>query len=464
MIPTIAIVGRPNTGKSTLFNRLTRTRNALVADRPGVTRDRHYGFGEHDGKHFIVIDTGGLGETDSEDQSIVDLVSEQSWLAVKEADIVFWMVDGRDGLTATDEILSARLRQTESKLFLLVNKTEGLDTDVACADFHALGVGTPWPVSASRGDGVDALLEIALDEFPVPADDIITESPALRISVVGRPNVGKSTLVNRILGEERMLTFDKPGTTRDSIMVPFQRHGKSYELVDTAGVRRRSQLTDTLEKFSVIKTLQAIEKSHIIIMVIDASEALTDQDLHLLGVAVESGKPLVIAINKWDGLDNDQRRKIRDQLDRKLVFAEYACIHFISALHGSGVGSLFSSINKIQLTISIKIKSSLLTDILAEATGTHAPPLVKGRRIKLRYAHLGGHNPLRVIIHGNQTERVPANYARYLAGYFRKRLGLVGTPIMIEFKYSDNPYKNKPNVLSDRQIKKRRRLINHSRK
>jgi len=463
MIPVIAIVGRSNAGKSTLFNRITRTRNALVADRPGVTRDRNYGFARHDGRNLIVIDTGGLDDFDAANQDIANMVSAQSRLAIKEADAVLWLVDGRDGLTAADETLLADLRQFPAKLYLLVNKTEGMDTDIVCADFHALGMGTPLPISALRGQGIEAVMELALKDFPKTEPGPDAGKSGLMISVIGRPNVGKSTLINRILGEDRMLTFDQPGTTRDSITIPFERHGKRYQLVDTAGVRRRSQLTDTLEKFSVIKSLQAIETANLIIAVIDASEALTDQDLHLLGLTQESGKPLIIAVNKWDNLEKGQRDKIRAQLDRKLSFVDYACVHFISALHGSGVGKLFTSIDQIGRSISIKVKSSKLTEVLAEAVEAHSPPLIKGRRIKLRYAHLGGHNPLRIIIHGNQTERVPANYERFLANYYRSKLRLTGTPVMIEFKYSDNnPYKDKKNTLTGRQAKKRQRLIRHS--
>jgi GTP-binding protein len=461
MIPVIAIVGRSNTGKSTLFNRLTHTRNALVANRPGVTRDRIYGFAEHGGRRYLAIDTGGLDDTEADDQAMAHLVSRQSRLAIQEADAVFWLVDGRSGITAADEILAGELRRQRARLYLLVNKTEGLNPDIAAADFHALGVGTPWPVSGLKGHGLKAVLDAALAEFPAVEEMPADPEQGLRIAVIGRPNVGKSTLINRILGEERLLTYDKPGTTRDSIIVPFERQGKRYQLVDTAGVRRRAQLTDPLEKYSVIKSLQAVESAQIVIAVIDASEALTDQDLHLLGLTQESGKPLIIAVNKWDNLEKDQRDTIRRQLDRKLAFVDYAVVHFISALHGSGVGKLFVTINQIARVITLKINPAALTAILEEAVEMHSPPLVHGRRIKLRYAHLGGHNPLRVIIHGNQTEHVPASYVRFLANHYRKKLRLTGTPVMIEFKYSENPYKGKRNVLTDRQVKKRQRLIRH---
>ncbi len=464
MLPVITIVGRPNTGKSTLFNRLTRTRNALVADRPGVTRDRHYGLAEHDGSRFIVVDTGGIGDTEPEDDFIAELVSAQTTLAIEEANAVFWLVDGRAGLSAADESLASTLRSYVRKLYLLVNKTDGIDADIACAEFHALGVGTPYPVSAHRGEGLGPVLELALGNLPAPPAEPETASPDLKIAVIGRPNAGKSTLVNRMLGEERMLVFDRPGTTRDSITIPLYKNGKNYALIDTAGVRRRSRLTDPLEKFSAIKSIQAVDDARIVMAVIDAQEALTDQDMHLLGIAVDSSKPIIIAVNKWDGLDKQARNAIKNQMDRKLAFAGYACIHFISALHGTGTGKLFNSIDKIAHSITLKVKSSLLTEILAEAVGAHAPPIIKGRRIKLRYAHLGGHDPLRIIIHGNQTMQVPSGYVRYLENYFRKRLKLTGTPVRIEFKHSDNPYKGRPNILTARQLSRRKRVIRHSSK
>lgn len=461
MIPVIAIVGRPNAGKSTLFNRITRTRNALVADQPGVTRDRNYGFATHNDRQFILIDTGGLDDYESDNPEIAKLVSEQTFLAIREADAVIWLVDGKSGLSAADEILAGKLRQLKSGLYLLVNKTEGMDPNVAGLEFHTLGLGKPWPVSAMRGHGVDAVLNTVLATFPESEPAAETTRTGLRIAVIGRPNVGKSTLINRMLGEDRLLTFDQPGTTRDSIVVPFERMGKRYELIDTAGVRRRSHLEDALEKFSVIKSLQALNDAEVIIAVVDASEALTDQDLHLLGLTMESGKPLIIAVNKWDHLETSQRDWIKNQLDRKLAFIDYAVVHFISALHGSGVGKLFVTLDKIGRHIHLQVKSSKVTSLLEDAVAAHSPPLVHGRRIKLRYAHIGGHNPLRIIIHGNQTESVPENYVRYLAGFYRQRLGLVGTPVMIEFKHGENPYKGRKNELTPRQMNKRRRLMRH---
>jgi GTPase len=461
MSAIIAIVGRPNVGKSTLFNRITRSRNALVADRPGVTRDRQYGYGQHGERSFVLIDTGGLEQEHKAETNISARVSEQSLRAIEEADAVLWLVDGRSGLTAIDEILARQLRPLCPNLHLIVNKTEGLDISIVCADFHALGMGQPLAISAGRGDGVHDLLDEVLENLPESEPDQDSEEDGLRVGIIGRPNVGKSTLVNRMLGEDRMLTFDQPGTTRDSVAIPFERRGSPYVLIDTAGVRRRARITDVVEKYSVIKTLKAVDMAQIIVLVIDAHEALTDQDSNLLGIAADSGKSLIIAINKWDGLDSDQKTTIRSQLDRKLDFVDYACTHFISALHGTGVGKLFELIDKIGKSQASRVKSSMVTDILQELVEAHPPPLVRGRRIKLRYAHIGGHNPLRIIVHGNQTEHVPRNYRRYLSNKIRQRLKLVGTPVVIEFKHGDNPYKGRKNVLNKRQIEKRRRLMKH---
>ena len=459
MIPVIAIVGRPNTGKSTLFNRLTGSRDALVADRPGVTRDRNYGIASFHDKRIILVDTGGLNDIEAEKQSIENLVSKQSHVAIQEADWIFWIVDGRYGLTTADELIVKQLRPLASKLFLLVNKTEGMDPELACAEFHAIGIGTPHAISAQKGNGLDTVIDMTLSKFPTIEEAMAIDKKTLRITIAGRPNVGKSTLINKILGEDRLLTFDEPGTTRDSIVIPFERQGKHYDLVDTAGVRRRSRLADPLEHYSVIKTIKAIESTDIVIIVIDSSEALTDQDLHLLGLTQNSGKPVIITANKWDNLRSSQKEKIRNQLDRKLGFIDYAQVHYISALHGSGVGALFKSIDSIGSVIKKQFKSSTLTNILSEAIHNHPPPLNRGRRIKLRYAHLGGHDPFRIVVHGNQTKHITATYTRYLAKFFRNQLKLIGTPIFIEFKYGKNPYYKKRNVLTYRQLKKRRRTI-----
>ncbi len=459
MKSVIAIVGRSNVGKSTLFNRLTSSRNALVVDRPGVTRDRQYGIGEYNNHSFILIDTGGLCVY--EQNSITNLVTEQTLRAINEADAIIWLVDGKDGLTPTDEKLAKLLRPLCNHIYLAVNKAEGQDENIITAEFHELGIGMPYAISALHGYHVDELMEGIITMLPTPEKIKNEKSQGLRITVLGRPNVGKSTLVNRVLGDERMLICDEPGTTRDSISISFDRNGKSYTLIDTAGVRRRARISDVIEKYSVVKTLQAIDDAEIVILVIDAQEAITEQDASLLGLVAESGKALVIAINKWDGLEPSQKLLIKSQLDRKLGFIDYASIHFISALHGSGVGKMFSSIDKIGKSINVTPSASELTNILQQATEAHPPPLIHGRRIKLRYAHLGGHNPLRIIIHGNQTEHIPAPYCRYLANVMRKQLHLMGTPALVEFKRSKNPYKGRKNILTKRQIEKRRRLLRH---
>ena len=464
MKSVIAIVGRPNVGKSTLFNYLTRSRNALVADRPGVTRDRQYGFGNYQGRAFILVDTGGLGRNDKDSENISNLISDQSLLAIEEADVLIWLVDGRQGLTSEDEHLARILRPMCDCIFLTANKTEGLNADIILSDFYRLGFSGPFAISAKRGAGIHQLMDEVIKQLPVESEDEDQTKHGLRITVLGRPNVGKSTLTNRILGEERMLTFNKPGTTRDSIAIPFEHDGTPYTLIDTAGIRRRSKINDVIEKFSVVKALQAIDNTQIVILVLDAHEAITEQDASLLGLIVDSGKALIIAINKWDGLELSHKNRIKAQLDRKLGFIDYACIHFISALHGSGVGKLFVSINKISQSISIAPAASKITAILQQATQAHSPPVVHGRRIKLRYAHIGGHDPIRIIVHGNQTDRVPESYKRYLSKQMRKQLKLIGTPVLIDFKQGDNPYKDRKNILTNRQIEKRRRLMRHVRK
>jgi GTP-binding protein len=464
MKSVIAIVGCPNVGKSTLFNFLTRSRNALVVDRPGVTRDRQYGFGSYQGREFILIDTGGLGRNDKDSENIANLISDQSLRAIEEADVLIWLVDGRYSLTSEDEHLAKVLRPMCEHVFLTANKIEGLNVDIVLSDLYRLGFDDLYAISAKRGNGVRHLMDEVIQRLPTESEDKIQIEHGLRITVLGRPNVGKSTLINRILGEERVLTFNQPGTTRDSIAIPFERNGKPYTLIDTAGIRRRSKITDTIEKFSIVKSLQAIDSTQIVVLVLDAQEAITEQDATLLGLIADSGKALIIAVNKWDDLEVSHKDIIKAQLDRKLGFLDYACIHFISALHGSGVGKLFVSVNKISKSLSIKPAASKLTTILQQAIEAHPPPMVRGRRIKLRYAHLGGHDPIRIIVHGNQTERVPESFRRYLANQMRKQLKLVGTPVLIEFKQGENPYKNRKNVLTNRQIEKRRRLMRHVKK
>lgn len=460
LVPVIALVGRPNVGKSTLFNRLTKTQNALVADFPGLTRDRQYGDAHFHGKSFIVVDTGGIGV---DDLAVDNLMSRQSTAAIDEADQVFFIVDGRDGLTGIDQSIATTLRRASKKVHLLVNKVEGLQEDTACAEFQSLGFENIHPISAAHGSGIQDLLREATADFPEAiAED--EDGKAVKISFVGRPNVGKSTLINRILGEERVVVYDMPGTTRDSISVPFERDGKAYVLVDTAGVRRRSRVDDKIEKFSIIKTLQSIRESHVCLLLIDAREGVTDQDLQILSMVMDAGKALVIAVNKWDGLDADHREHVMDEIHRRMYFASFAKIKTISALHGSGVGLLFKDIDQAYGSAMQPMSTPRLTRLLQDLVAQHAPPLVHGRRIKLRYAHAGGHNPPVIVIHGNQLDSLPESYIRYLKNAFIEHLGLIGTPLELQFKGSDNPYKNKRNKLTPRQEYKRKRLIRHVKK
>ncbi|QEY51517.1 ribosome biogenesis GTPase Der [Legionella longbeachae] len=460
MIPVIALVGRPNVGKSTLFNKLTKTQDALVADYPGLTRDRQYGQAQHDDKHYIVVDTGGIGV---DDIAVDSLMSKQSEIALHEADIVLFLVDGRDGLTGIDEKIATNLRKLNKKVHLVVNKTEGLDDDIACADFQSLGITSIHSISSSHGTGIRTLLDDILSPF-VPQCEKVEEMHAIKIAFAGRPNVGKSTLINRILGEERVVVYDMPGTTRDSIAIPFARDNQQYVLIDTAGVRRKSRIDEKIEKFSVIKTLKAIEESNVCLQLLDANEGITDQDMNLLGFIIESGKALVIAVNKWDGLDEEHKEKIKSELSRRLHFANFAKIRFISALHGSGVGNLFKDINEAYTSAIQSFSTPKLTRLLQDLSTKHTPPCVNGRRIKLRYAHLGGHNPPVIVIHGNQLADLPDSYKRYLNNEFIRHLGLVGTPLKLEFKGGMNPFAEKKNKLSQRQVNKKRRLMSHIKK
>jgi len=439
MPPVIALVGRPNVGKSTLFNALPQTRAALVANVPGLTRDRQYGMGRIGSRDYLVMDTGGLT---GEDKGLEGLVARQVWGALQESDAVLFLVDGRAGLSGGDEEIAIRLRQLGKPLYLVVNKTEHLDSAVAAAEFHSLGLGYPHSISATHNWGVADLMETVLDEISVREDEAVSANAegSIRLAIVGRPNVGKSTLVNRLLGEERVLTFDQPGTTRDSVTVPFAKDGQRYTLIDTAGVRRRSRVQEAVEKFSVIKTFQAIEQAHVVIMVVDARQDISEQDATLLGFILDSGRALVLAVNKWDRLEPDIRQTVRRELARKLYFLDFAKTHFISALHGSGVMDLLSSVNQAYAAATRSLSTPQLTRILEEAVANHQPPLVRGQRIKLRYAHQGGQNPPLIVIHGNRTEHVPASYRRYLANVYREALDLWGTPIRMEFKGGENPY------------------------
>lgn len=439
MKPVIALVGRPNVGKSTLFNRLTASRDALVSDFPGLTRDRQYGRGRLGGRQYIVVDTGGLS---GEREGIDVLMAAQAMRAVEEADLVLFLVDGRAGLTAADETILQRLRVSGKPLALAINKTEGADPSFAVGEFATLGVTDVYCISSAHGEGVAGMMGEMLARFPQDEDNAAAEgAEGVRIALIGRPNVGKSTLVNRVLGEERMLTFDLPGTTRDSIFVPFERDGKPYTLIDTAGVRRRARVHEAIEKFSIVKTLQAMEAAHVVLLVLDARQGIGEQDARLLGHAVESGRALVIAVNKWDGLAAEERAAIKTALDRRLSFVDYAEVHYISALHGSGVGDLFASIDRAYDAGNRSLSTPMLTRLLQRAVEHHAPPLVHGRRIKLRYAHQGGQHPPVIVIHGSQTHAVSDSYRRYLESTFRAALDLAGTPVRIEFRTGDNPYR-----------------------
>ena len=458
MKPVIALVGRPNVGKSTLFNQLTKSRDALVADLPGLTRDRKYGAARFENKSFIAIDTGGLGEND---QGIDAYMAEQSRTAIAEADIVLFLVDGRAGLIGSDELIANELRGLGKTVHLVVNKTDGLQEESALAEFHKLGLGTIFAIAASHGRGVHQMMVDILAGFPEDLEVEPAPEHGIKIAVVGRPNVGKSTLVNRLLGEERVVVFDLPGTTRDSIYIPYDRQGKPYTLIDTAGVRRRGKVDETVEKFSVIKTLQAIDDAHVVVLVLDARESIVDQDLHLLGYVLERGRALVIAINKWDGMDSDDRQTVKTDISRRMDFIDFAKVHMISALHGTGVGDLYPSIERAYASAMIKVATNRLTQILEDAVDQHQPPLVGGRRIKLRYAHMGGQNPPLIVIHGNQTDHVPKDYRRYLENVFRKVLKISGTPIRIEFKTGENPFKDE---LSPAQQERRRRHVQFHKK
>ncbi|KQN54902.1 ribosome biogenesis GTPase Der [Erwinia sp. E602] len=496
MVPVVALVGRPNVGKSTLFNRLTRTRDALVADFPGLTRDRKYGRAEVEGREFICIDTGGI---DGTEEGVETRMAEQSLLAIEEADVVLFMVDARAGLMPADTAIAKHLRSREKATFLVANKTDGLDADAAVLDFWSLGLGEIHPIAASHGRGVTSLLEMVLLPWMDEVDpreiteeeenaaywaelereaakargEAVEEEPEeefdprtlpIKLAIVGRPNVGKSTLTNRILGEERVVVYDMPGTTRDSIYIPMERDEREYILIDTAGVRKRGKITDTVEKFSVIKTLQAIEDANVVMLVIDAREGISDQDLSLLGFILNSGRSLVIVVNKWDGMTEEARAEVKENLDFRLGFIDFARIHFISALHGSGVGNLFESVTEAYDCSTRRVNTSMLTRIMNMATDDHQPPLVRGRRVKLKYAHAGGYNPPIVVIHGNQVKDLPDSYKRYLMNYFRRSLKVMGTPIRIQFKEGENPYEGKRNLLTPTQQRKRQRLMSHLKK
>jgi GTP-binding protein len=440
MKPVIALVGQPNVGKSTLFNRLTRSRDALVDDQPGITRDRIYGNARINDRSFIIIDTGGLDDNSDQLQTIM---SSQTWDAADEADAVIFLVDGRAGLSSLDDRILVRLRKLGKRVTLAVNKTEGLDIDQRMSDFYALGLGDPLPISSAHGQGVSALLENVLDDFPREDNDVDTESGPV-IAVIGRPNAGKSTLINALLGEERVVVFDRPGTTRDSVKIPFNREGKDYTLIDTAGVRRRGKVDEKIEKFSVIKTLQAIDQANVVLMMLDARREISDQDATLASYAIDQGKAMVVIVNKWDGLTPDKRIRIKDEIDRKLVFLQFAETLFISALHGTAVGNIFPAVERAYEAAMKDLPTSFLTRILEKAVEKTPPPMTSGRRMKPKFAHQGGHNPPVIVIHGNQLDKLPGSYRRYLINTFRKAGKLQGTPIRLEFRAGSNPFEGRP--------------------
>ena len=480
MLPVVALVGRPNVGKSTLFNRLTRSRDALVADYPGLTRDRQYGKAEVEEHPFIVIDTGGI---EGNEKGIDALMAEQSLIAIDEADAVLFMVDARAGLTSADVGIASHLRKQDKKVFLVANKVDGIDADSAVADFYSLGLGDAvHQIAAAHGRGVTQLLTLALtphieelgkpkaqenDEFDGDYDETVDhealdqknideapeETDTIKLAIIGKPNVGKSTLTNRILGEDRVVVFDMPGTTRDSVYIPMEHNGRPYTLIDTAGIRRRKNVTDIVEKFSVIKTLRAIEDANVCLLIIDAQEGISDQDLSLLGFILEAGRSLVLAVNKWDGLDDHVKDRIKSELDRRLGFIDFARIHFISALHGTGVGHLYESVEEAFVSATKRISTSMVTKILDMAVFDHQPPMHHGRRIKLKYAHAGGYNPPIIVIHGNLAKNLPLSYKRYLMNYYRKSLKIMGTPIRIEFRETSNPFAGKKKLTYTEQKK-----------
>jgi GTP-binding protein len=458
MLPVITLVGRSNVGKSTLFNRLTRTRDALVADFPGLTRDRQYGIGRIGPTSYILVDTGGLG---GDREGLGGRMEQQVTRAIEEADHLLFLVDAHDGCTSSDLDVGARLRRTGKPVTLVVNKVDHADPALAAAEFHAVGLGEPFPISATQGRGVKTLMERVFEGLPGTRSGAAAPPPGesgTKIAVVGRPNAGKSTLVNRLLGEERQLTFDSPGTTRDSIHIPFERDGRHYTLIDTAGVRRRAKVRDAVEKFCVIKTLQAIEECNLVILTLDARQGIGEQDATLAAHTLESGRALVVAVNKWDGLPSEERAEVRDAFARKLGFLDFAAVHYISALHGSGVGLLLNEANQAWGNAMRDLSTPELTRILENAVQEHQPPQVRGRRIKLRYAHQGGRNPPIVVIHGNQTAEVPDGYRRYLIKRFRRALDLAGTPLRLEFRTGSNPFQGRRNKLTPSQQRKRARL------
>ncbi len=461
MLPLVALVGRPNVGKSTLFNALTRSRDALVHDEPGVTRDRHYGVCRLDeARPFVVVDTGGIAGVD---EGLAGATARQARAAAEEADLVLFVVDGREGASSLDDDILRWLRKSARPTFLVVNKTDGLDARAALAEFSRYGFSDVFAISSAHRQGIDELLAHVLARLPADGDaEILDDDPErVRIAFVGRPNVGKSTLVNRILGEERMIASEVAGTTRDSIAVDLERDGRKYRLVDTAGIRRKSKVEEAVETFSIIKTLQAIEHCQVAVIMLDANEGVTDQDASVLGAVLDAGRALVLAVNKWDGLSTYQREQVEGLLSRKLSFVTWAEAVRISAKHGSGLRELFRAVHRAHASATRTFSTSEVTKAMEIAYETNPPPVVRGHVAKLRFAHAGGENPPTFIVHGTRLRTLTDTYKRYLENFFRKRFKLVGTPVRFVFKEGENPYKDKKNVLTERQVAKKKRLIRH---
>ena len=459
--PVISLVGRPNVGKSTLFNRLSKSRQALVSEYEGLTRDRQYAkINLEENKHCTIIDTGGLTNEDS----LIDVaIHEQVLSALDESDVIFFLVNNRDGITSLDFEIAAQLRKIKKNIILVCNKAEGLDQSSA-AEFFELGLGNPVLISAEHNQGIEELINVAIPLLPENLEDENQEIKGIAVAILGRPNVGKSTLINRILGEERVLAIDLPGTTRDTIFIPFERDNQKYTLIDTAGIRRKRSVAEKIEKFSIIKAIEAITESHVVVLVLDAHEGVTEQDASLLGMIADKGRALLIVINKWDGLDNYQKSEVKRKLDIKLSFVNYASVHYISALHGSGVGKLFSYIQKSYNHAGSRFSTSMLNKILESANDAHQPPPVSGKRLRLKYVHQSDVFPPTFTLHGNHLQSIPKSYERFLKNFFIKALKISNTPIRLEYKSGDNPFKDKKNKLSARQIQKKRRLMKFAKK
>ncbi len=494
-LPVVALIGRPNVGKSTFFNMLTKTRHALVANFAGLTRDRKYGIaniststdsGKTIIKKMLFIDTGGIVDGGDKPNDVLDnYIVEQALLAIDEADIILFILDSKTDLTSDDYKLADMLRRQSKKVMVIANKIDGQDPNAVLAELYTLGLGDIIPTAASQKRGLANVQRALIEQFYADELNNVRESDVkeleidhqnqrLKVAIIGRPNVGKSTLINRILGEERVIACDLPGTTRDSIYIDFdwkanpnkkqQIADRHYTLIDTAGIRRRKNVSQTVEKFSIIQTLQAIEEANVAILLIDAREGIVDQDLHLLGQIIDSGTALLVAVNKWDGLTNDEKQRCKEALDRRLNFISFLSIHNISALHGSGVGDLYESIDTAYRNATLQIRTNELTQIMRELVLKHPPPIVQGHRVKLRYAHAGGQNPPVIVIHGNQVESLPKHYLRYLENAFREHFNLMGTPIRIILRNNENPFKGKKNTLTQRQVNKKRRLMQHAKR